>query len=450
MFCRSTPLYLNALMNLGRCDVLLAQSGAVDAKRYAKQALETFAQCHNKARCCALDAHIQASMHTYTGCASATLGDFKSALSYFERAFSWFTTGDFSDPGLLRVLMLCSAQATYDHFHNKRDFFALVQYAARVSKVFAASRAPEHYGVHLSDKDSLPKAINMHMDRYDLDSQNLSEVNKDKRAAAMYASRVLQAAMFSVPSMLPMSFTVVKRWNVLGSIVAANGLNMSGGQFDLADEKEVSTVRALILGHGSAALAEGEAEVEAKPGSICIQYFGTNASAQTPDQQESGKGRAQNMLLFYAVLPEGGEEGGGWRCGYGHVDWHKLRDLKDFLVEAERGLEVASATEEEEEAALKMLRRVLQAAANVLLFSDQDADKAEPSHVRKTISEMSRVEPAVEGEPAMDKAKVFSIFNQAKAMLDASVGIDIVHPWLANWLARVLDAQQTKKQGGSG
>ena len=458
MFCRSTPLYLNALMNLGRCDVLLAQSGAVDAKRYAKQALETFAQCHNKALYCALDAHIQASMHTYTGCASATLGDFKSALSYFERAFSWFTTGDFSDPGLLRVLMLCSAQATYDHFHNKRDFFALVQYAARVSKVFAASRAPEHYGVHLSDKDSLPKAINMHMDRYDLDSQNLSEVNKDKRAAAMYASRVLQAAMFSVPSMLPMSFTVVKRWNVLGSIVAANGLNMSGGQFDLADEKEVSTVRALILGHGSAALTEGEAEaeVEAKPGSICIQYFGTNASAQTPDQQESGKGRAQNLLLFYAVLPEGGEEGGGWRCGYGHVDWHKLRDLKDFLVEAERGLEVASATEEgeeeEEEAALKTLRRVLQAAAKVLLFvgSDQDADKAEPSHVRKTISELSRVEPAAEGEPAMDKAKVLSIFNQVKAMLDASVGIDIVHPWLANWLARVLDAQQTKKQGGSG
>ena len=35
-------------------------------------------------------------------------------------------------------------------------------------------------------------------------------------------------------------------------------------------------------------------------------------------------------------------------------------------------------------------------------------------------------------------------------MLDASVGIDIVHPWLANWLARGLDAQQTKKQGGSG
>ena len=31
-------------------------------------------------------------------------------------------------------------------------------------------------------------------------------------------------------------------------------------------------------------------------------------------------------------------------------------------------------------------------------------------------------------------------------MLDASVGIDIVHPWLANWLARVLDAQQTQKQ----
>ena len=88
--------------------------------------------------------------------------------------------------------MPCSAQATYDHFHNKRDFFALVQYAARVSKVFAASRAPEHYGVHLSDKDSLPKAINMHMDRYDLDSQNLSEVNKDKRAAAMYASRAPQ------------------------------------------------------------------------------------------------------------------------------------------------------------------------------------------------------------------------------------------------------------------
>ena len=29
-------------------------------------------------------------------------------------------------------------------------------------------------------------------------------------------------------------------------------------------------------------------------------------------------------------------------------------------------------------------------------------------------------------------------------MLDASVGIDIVHPWLANWLARVLDAQQTQ------
>ena len=210
-------------------------------------------------------------------------------------------------------------------------------------------------------------------------------------------------------------------------------------------------MRALILGLGSAALAEGEAEdAEAKPGSICIQYFGTNASAQTPDQQESGKERAQNLLLFYAVLPEGIEEGGGWRCGYGHVDWHKLRDLKDFLVEAERGLEVASATEEEEEAALKMLRRVLQAAANVLLFSDQDADKAEPSHVRKTISEMSRVEPAVEGEPAMDKAKVLSIFNQVKAMLDASVGIDIVHPWLANWLARVLDAQQTKKQGGSG
>ena len=210
-------------------------------------------------------------------------------------------------------------------------------------------------------------------------------------------------------------------------------------------------MRALILGHGSAALAEGEAEdAEAKPGSICIQYFGTNASTQTPDQQESGKERAQNLLLFYAVLSEGGEEGGGWRCGYGHVDWHKLCDLKDFLVEAERGLEVASATEEEEEAALKMLRRVLQAAANVLLFSDQDADKAEPSHVRKTISEMSRVEPAVEGEPAMDKAKVLSIFNQVKAMLDASVGIDIVHPWLANWLARVLDAQQTKKQGGSG
>ena len=229
------------------------------------------------------------------------------------------------------------------------------------------------------------------------------------------------------------------------------------GQFDLADEKEVSTVRALILGHGSAALAEGEAEdAEAKPGSICIQYFGTNASTQTPDQQESGKERAQNLLLFYAVLPGGIEEGGGWRCGYGHVDWHKLCDLKDFLVEAERGLEVASATEEgeeeEEEAALKTLRRVLQAAAKVLLFvgSDQDADKAEPSHVRKTISELSRVEPAVEGEPAMDKAKVLSIFNQVKAMLDASVGIDIVHPWLANWLARVLDAQQTKKQGGSG
>ena len=59
MFCRSTPLYLNAMMNLGRVDVLLAQSGTVDSKHYAQQAFETFKQCHSTAPHCALDAHIQ-------------------------------------------------------------------------------------------------------------------------------------------------------------------------------------------------------------------------------------------------------------------------------------------------------------------------------------------------------------------------------------------------------
>ncbi|QDZ25253.1 hypothetical protein HOP50_16g77990 [Chloropicon primus] len=455
LFCRSTPLYLNAMMNLGRIDVLLAQSGTVDSKLYAKQALETFGECHNKARYCALDAHIQASMHTYTGCASAILNDFQIALSYFERAFSWFTTGDFSDPGLLRILMLQSAQATYDHFHDEENFFALLQYATKVSKVFAASRAPEHYGVHISDKGELPKAINMHMDRYGMDSEHLSEVNKDKRAAAMYASRVLQAAMFSVPSMLPMSFTVVKRWNVLGSIVATDGLNMSGGQFDLSNDKEVATVRSLILGGSQAQSAEAPDIPTPKPGSICLQYFGINASSvQSPEQQESSKGRPRNLLLFYAVLPSPDEpeaaeassaEGGdgqhkpGWRCGYGHVDWHKLRALKDVLVSEGGGLD--EEEEEAQEAVLQRLQRVLQAFAKVLLYvgSDKEPDKSEPSQ-RKVISELSRVD-AQEG---LGKPQVVSIFNQLKAMLDASVGVDIVHSWLAGWLCRVLEATENR------
>ena len=128
-------------------------------------------------------------MHTYTGCASAVLGHFYDALSYFERAFSWFTTGDFSDPGMLRVLMICAAQSTFDYFKDSKDFFTLIQYAAKVSKVFAASRAPEHFGVHLSEKTALPKAINMHMDRYNLESENLSEVNKVSSVSALHQTK---------------------------------------------------------------------------------------------------------------------------------------------------------------------------------------------------------------------------------------------------------------------
>ena len=442
MFCRSTPLYLNAMMNFGRLDVLLAQSGTVDSKHYAKQALDTLRKCHNTAPFCALDAHIQASMHTYTGCASAVLEDFQNALSYFERAFSWFTTGDFSDPGLLRVLMICSAQSAYDHFHNEANFSALIQYASRVSKVFAASRAPEHFGVHLSDKSaSLPKAISMHMDRYNLDSEHLSEVNKDKRAAAMYASRVLQAAMFSVPSMLPMSFTLVKRWNVLGSIVAANDLNMSGGQFDLTDENEIARVRALILGE------KKDLDIaEPTPGSICLQYFGSNAWLQ-PDQ-ESSKGKSCNLLLFYAVLPDkdkagegdaseqdsAAEASPGWCCGYGSVDWHRLRALKDVIMSAEEG----TKSEDDAEVLLKKLQKVLQAFAKVLLYvgSDQEPDKADPSQ-RKKINDLARLD----ANEALDAKQILSIFHQFRAMLDASIGIDIVHPWLANWLHKVLSAK---------
>ena len=59
--------------------------------------------------------------------------------------------------------MICAAQSTFDYFKDSKDFFTLIQYAAKVSKVFAASRAPEHFGVHLSEKTALPKAINMRM-----------------------------------------------------------------------------------------------------------------------------------------------------------------------------------------------------------------------------------------------------------------------------------------------
>ena len=52
------------MMNLGRVDVLLAQSGTVDSKHYAQQAFETFKQCHSTAPHCALDAHIQVRVET--------------------------------------------------------------------------------------------------------------------------------------------------------------------------------------------------------------------------------------------------------------------------------------------------------------------------------------------------------------------------------------------------
>lgn len=280
---------------------------------------------------------------------------------------------------------------------------------------------------------------------------------QDKRAAAMYASRVLQAAMFSVPSMLPMSFTVVKRWNVLGSIVAADGLTMSGGHFDLTDETEIRTVRALILGR-----KEGREEVaipEPKPGSICLQYFGTNASTQASptDLQDQGqKGKACNLLLFYAVLadrggePEGGESQPDWRCDYGRVDWRKLRALKDILATTSAEVEA----EADREILVKKLEKILQAFAKVFLYvgSDQEPDKADPSQ-RKKIVEVSKIhntagtsaggggggEAAEAGAGAtMEKDEIVSILNQFKAMLDASVGIDIVHPWVANWLHKVL------------